>query len=183
MSKFFALRFALIGYALLIAPGCENLEMEVAATVLTATSLTYWIALALLALLAMLWRRQGRCVEIEWVWPLGCGTLLGFVVLLIPLVDDFLFGYALLFTAAYLAAGVGLVSRLAVEIESKWLMRLGPGLVLGVLAVPNVAMLISPRAGWVVEFDVVLLTYGCWLWVPIILVLTVGASIPRRREP
>jgi hypothetical protein len=183
MSTGFALRLALIS-PVIVVPSCEPNAKEIAATMLTTTPLAYAIALLLLALLAMLWRRKGKTVEIEWGWAFSPMTVLAMVVLFIPLVDWVMFGFVLLLTSAYMAACVGLVALLAVALQSKSLLRFGPMAVLAVLVLPNFGVFTNEDGGgWAVDFDFVLLWLGCWAWVPILVVLVIGALIPARHKP
>jgi hypothetical protein len=185
VSKQFAWRLALVGHPVIVVPtsSCGPIGKEVAATVLLATPLAYCAALLVLGFLAMLWRRQGLTVEIEWVWVAGYAPVLTFVVLVMSYLDPDLFAMALGLASLYLAASVALLARLAVKLRSKWLMRYGPALAIAVLVVPNVAVFFSRRIeSWILDFELALLFWGGWVWGAILLVLVLGASIPRHLD-
>jgi hypothetical protein len=178
------LRLAFVCTPVVGLRGCSPWAEDAAAALLVVLPGAYCLSLAVLALFVWLWRKQPEAIELEWKWLISYAAMLAAIAMIAarrhswPNLEDLAIVAA--HEALFICTCSCVVARLAIELGSKLVMRIGVALILAALVVPAALVFFVRTATG--ETIVLVMVEGLvgpvkWLCVVVLTTLFFGALV------
>ncbi len=175
-------RLAMFLTPLLVFQGCSPWAEEAAAALLVALPAAYCLSLAVLALLAWLWRKQPEAA-VEWRWLLGYAVVVTLIAVIAgaqswPPLDTVLVGG--MHEALFICACLCMLVRASMALGTKLILRIGAAVILAVFVIPAVLVFfVRSSSGEAIMLAIidVLFSPARWLCSAMVLALLVEALV------